>query len=127
MRHTIYINLDFLYDEGQIKLNYPFTVEENISDISRYLFEKKYHKKYDELGWYLEPGAKAFIKDLEDRWLRNQIDTFDLYELNFNFRDWLKEYYTTDAIRACTRELDELNYETVSENDFIGSYYEAFE
>lgn len=67
------------------------TVGENFDDVLAYLYQKKYNKEYNELSWYLEDGAKEFVYDLEDKWLHNDIDTFDIYH-NEEFLDFLNSH-----------------------------------
>ena len=83
----IEFSCDYLdvYDEFDIEV----PVTESFRDVLAYLFEKKYDKPYSELSWYLEEGAKDFVKDLEDKWLHNEIDTFTLYH-DRDFLDFLE-------------------------------------
>ena len=59
--------------------------------------KNKFRKKYSALSWYLESGAKEFVKDLENKWLNNKIDTVAMYQ-DFKFLDWLKERYYEKAL-----------------------------
>jgi len=76
--------------------NITYNLEENLEDIISYEFERKYSKPYNPLTYYLEPGAKEFIKFLENDYYNNHLDTFGLYH-NFEFRDWLKDKYESTA------------------------------
>lgn len=53
---------------------------EDLEDIKRYFYEKKYSREYDSLGRYLEPGSVEFLKDIEDKWLHNKLDTDKIYK-----------------------------------------------
>lgn len=53
---------------------------EDIEDIKRYFYEKKYSRSYDSLGRYIEPGSIEFLKDIEDKWLHNKLDTESIYK-----------------------------------------------
>lgn len=53
---------------------------EDLEDIKRFFYERKYSRKYDSLGRYLEPGSVEFLKDIEDKWLHNKIDTDSIYK-----------------------------------------------
>ena len=53
---------------------------EDLEDIKRYFYERKYSRDYDSLGRYLEPGSAEFLKDIEDKWLHNKLDTDSIYK-----------------------------------------------
>ena len=53
---------------------------EDLEDIKRYLYERRYSRSYDSLGKYLEPGSVEFLKDIEDKWLHNKLDTSEIYK-----------------------------------------------
>ena len=72
--------------------NVIYSLEENLEDIISYEFERKYNKPYNPLTYYLEPGAKEFIKSLETEYYSNHLDIFGLYH-TFEFKDWLKDKY----------------------------------
>ena len=40
---------------------------ENFDTIRAYLFKQRFDKPYNELSWYLEDGAKDFVRELEDK------------------------------------------------------------
>lgn len=61
-------------------------LEENLDDIIKYLFHQKYDKDYDELNWFLEENARSFVKDVEDKWLANKLDTSEMYKDNYIYR-----------------------------------------
>lgn len=83
-------------------------IVENFDTIKAYLFEKRFDVPYKELSWVLEKGAREFIRDLEDKWNHNEIDTYSLYH-DEDFLEFVKNH-----------ELEELEYD---EEDFL----EAFE
>lgn len=66
-------------------------IEEDFKTILAYLFKKRFDVAYNEMSWYLEKGAREFVRDLEDKWLHNEIDTFDLYH-NDEFLEFYKEF-----------------------------------
>ena len=57
-----------------------------------FLFYKKYDKPYSDLSWYLEDGAKEFVKAIEDSWNANTFDSFTLYH-DQDFLEYLAKYW----------------------------------
>lgn len=85
--------------------SFDYMVEENLRDIISYLFENKYFKEYDESNYYLEPGAKEFVKDIEEKWYNNSIDPHDFYSYkNFGFLDFLRWRYAEEAFQEYLKE-----------------------
>lgn len=105
------------YNDYIINLNdYEYTVEPNLSDITEYYFEKTFRKPYDSLKWYLEPGARELVREVETKWFKNEIDTITLYR-DYDFVDWLKDKYYLSALnKASLEEIDETE-------DIIDCYY----
>ena len=64
-----------MWDDKDCEVN----ISEDLEDVIAYLFYKKYGKYYNELSWFLEPGAREFVKEIEDSWNANTFDTFSLY------------------------------------------------
>jgi hypothetical protein len=82
---------------------------------------------YKELGWWLEPGAKEFVKALEEQWFYNKIDTVKLYA-DYNFKDYLKDKYWSDAVDKAEADgaLKDYSVEPNPEDyDDIDDYIEA--
>lgn len=123
MVRTIYIPVDFEYNGKQISTDIPFQLHEDINDIIEYLFEQKYGVKYG-LGWYLEDGAKKFVKEIEEKWFYNKFDSFTLYTKDYNFIDWLKDKYQEEATEQHTQELDDTSFDSYLENeeDIVDEY-----
>lgn len=71
---------------------FTVSVDENLKDIIAFLFYKKYDKYYNDLSWYLEPGAREFVNELEQAWLADALDTFELYH-NPEFLDFLSDNF----------------------------------
>ena len=67
-----------------------YTVTEDIKDIVPWLYEQHFGVPYRELGWWLEPGAKEFVKKIEDDYWHNRLDTYPIYH-DYHFFEWLKE------------------------------------
>lgn len=75
-------------------------VDPSLEDIKEFLFEKEYHKDYTMPGWYLEPGAKDFIKDVETQWLCNKIgDSLWILDNLYELTDFLKVKYKKEVLR----------------------------
>lgn len=93
---------------------YTYTIDENLNDVIDYMFIQKYNRPYENnLGWYLEDGAKEFVKDIEDKWWHNKLDTYTLYH-DYKFLDYLTEKYRDEAIKSSLN--DELvNYRFIYE------------
>ncbi len=68
-------DIDFQYklESGTI------LVYEDLNDALPYLYEKHFGIPYSELSWYLEPGAKEWVKELEDKWMHNELDLSEVY------------------------------------------------
>jgi len=77
---------------------YDYYLEINMEDIKEFLFKEKFNKDYESLNYYLEPGAKEFIKDFENKWWQNKIDTLS-FQTNPNFLEFLKEKYSLEIIK----------------------------
>ena len=69
-------------------------INEDIRDVISYLYEKHFGVPYRELGWWLEPGAKEFVKELEDKWWKNELDVSKIYA----DEEYLKELATERAL-----------------------------
>ena len=55
-------------------------ISESLEDALPYLFEKHFGVPYRELGWWLEPGAKEWVKEIEYKWMHNQLDLSEVYK-----------------------------------------------
>ena len=91
------------------------TITENLNDIVSYLYEKHYGIPYNELSWYLEPGAKEFVSKIENDWLHNTLDTWSIYQdKEFVKKLLLREY------EPAVDDLDDLKseFETHIEDEF---------
>lgn len=77
---------------------YDYYLEINMEDIKEFLFKEKFNKDYESLSYYLEPGAKELIKDFENKWWQNKIDTLS-FQINPNFLEFLKEKYSLEIIK----------------------------
>lgn len=109
-----------LNNQDYICYKYTYYVSENLQDIIEYLYKLTFHKDYGPLNWYLEDGAKEFVKQLEKDWWSNKLDTFTLYE-DFHFKDWLTERYADEALKqAISRNVAEALEET---DDAWREYY----
>lgn len=78
---------EMVYNEEYRILKY---LEEDIEDIKKFMFFKKYNKHYNDMNWYLEEGAKEFIKQVEDDWLANKLDTDAIYKDSYIYEMYAK-------------------------------------
>lgn len=53
---------------------------EDLDDIKRFYYERKYYRSYDSLGRYLEEGAEIYLKHIEELWMHNKLDTAGIYK-----------------------------------------------
>lgn len=109
MKHTLNYNCIVYTDYYPEYINlydYSYVVEEKLDDVVDYLFLKKYNKKYKKnLSWCLEEGAVEFVKDIENKWWHNELDTYELYQ-DSDFINYLKDVYLKDAAREYITEND---------------------
>lgn len=98
---------DYIEYLENINKNYPydFLIEENLQDIIEYTYEKHFYKKYNYLNYYLEEGARKFIKDIEDSYWSNKLDTYELYN-DYRFIEWLTAKYVIKAYDKYIESLD---------------------
>ena len=99
--HVNYCSDEF--DEDDYESNYTYCVDLSLQDIIEYLFKERYGKYYNPLSWYLEDGAREFVKDIEDSWLRNDIDEYGMLK-DLSLREFLKEKYKDEVIEQCITE-----------------------
>lgn len=92
--------IDFVSENG----SFYYKITENIRDIVHYLFYKKYNKKFNDLSWFLEEGARDFVKDIEHQWWKNEFDSFKLYH-DDDFLEFLKDEYMYEAERQFIDEV----------------------
>ena len=107
-------------------------VSEDLKDALPYLYEKHFGKPYKELGWWLEDGAEEFVKGLEDKWLKNELDLSEVYK-DEDFLKSLATEYTKDQLynAQCEMEdeiIDELYSLSTDElRDLINDYGDEIE
>lgn len=93
--------LNYTFDSIELPsncaINYTYLVDIGMNDFIGYLFEKKYNRSYDDLGWWLEDGAKEYIKELEFAYMHNTLDTYK-YIRDPEFISWLTDKYYDDAL-----------------------------
>lgn len=122
LRFPISVNVypinEFSYDDVC-----DYDIDVSMQDIIEYFYYKKYNKHYDYLGWYLEEGAKEFVKSIEDDWLHNRIDEFELAN-DKEFREFLKSKYEYDVER---KYLDKHNLDDIRDEmiDFIEDNFDV--
>lgn len=95
-----YCNDEFCMDEYDE--SYTYEVDIGLQDIIEYLFKEKYGITYKPLSWYLEDGAREFVKDIEDSWLRNEIDVYDMLQ-DLSLKDFLRDKYKEEVRQAAEK------------------------
>lgn len=104
-------------------------VSEDLRDALPYLYEKHFGVPYRELGWWLEPGAKEWVKEIEDKWFHNKLDLSEVYK-DTEFLASLAQKYSTQINEDTVEDLkddfemmlrDELDY---LDNDELKDLYE---
>jgi hypothetical protein len=103
MQHELYYTV--IENEYSSITNYSYYVEETLQDIIEFYYLQKYNKQYLELGWWLEDGAKDFVKNIEQQWWHNKINTVCLYA-DYDFIDFLKTKYYDDAVEQAEKDGD---------------------
>ena len=97
-------------------LDFVYTVEEDVRDIFKYEFKKKFGLEYDCFRESFDDRYKVFIKDFEKQCNSGNIHYYDYYTThNFDFLDWLKDNYEDEAAQAL--------YEMEDEEDFDEWWY----
>lgn len=91
------------FDEDDRESYYTYEVDLSLQDIIEYLFKEKYCKEYNPLSWYLEDGAREFVRDVEDSWLRDDIDEYGMLQ-DLHLREFLKDKYRCDVEEQCATE-----------------------
>jgi hypothetical protein len=97
MVYPVNVDLLFHYENEDVVINYTYYVQPNLQDIIEYLFEEEYHMTYFYSSWYLEEGAREFVSNLEELWVKNSIDTYSLYTQDGKFLSWLANKYEEHA------------------------------
>ena len=103
--------------------DYSYYVDVSLQDIIEYLFKEKYEKDYNPLSWYLEDGAREFVKDIEDSWLRDDIDEYGMLQ-DLSLRTFLKDKYASDVENELREEHWNYLYDEYNDND-INVYCEV--
>ena len=107
MKYSIDFNIEAYCEDLQEDYSVvaTYTFSEDLDDVISFLYQEKFGKAYNELDWYLEPGAKEFIKDIEEKWLKNQIDGYEIVK-NPNFKKWvIDNRLNNDLIDEALKEL----------------------
>lgn len=97
MMYPINMSLTFHYDGDDTTVNYTYYVQESIQDIIEYLYEEEYHMPYFQTSWFLEEGAREFVKNIETLWNTNNLDPASLYSGDGKFMSWLATKYEEHA------------------------------
>ena len=91
------------------------TIDEDLRMLVAYFYEQHFNKPYNELSWYLEPGAKEFVKEVENKYWHNEIDSFALAR-DDKFIEFLSNNYECDFDEnLLDEELDNYREEILDE------------
>lgn len=82
---------------------YDYYVDIECQDIVEFLFKEKYGKEWNPLSWHLEEGARELVKDIEDSWLRDDVDVYAMLQ-GLPLREYLENKYKEQVERICTRK-----------------------
>ena len=82
------------------RFGYDYLVNIGCQDIVEFLFKERYGKEWNPLSWHLEDGARELVKDIEDAWLRDDIDIYSMLQ-NLPLRDYLKDKYRDKVMDIC--------------------------
>lgn len=108
--------------------NCHILVSEDLRDALPYLYEKHFDVPYKELGWWLEPGAREWMKEMEDKWMHNQLDLTEVYkdsEFLASLSDKYADYSSVDIDTLRDEFEDEIRDELYSlSNDELRDLYE---
>lgn len=125
MKHVLYFTIDDYYDEYHIKeYEYEYIVDIGLEDVKEYYYEKKFNKPFDEMSYRLDAECKEFVKDIEEKWLKNKVDELALI-LDYKFINWLKEKYYPLALREAAKNV--IEEEIDEEIDAMCSCLNAYE
>ena len=102
---------------------YSYVVDTTLQDYVEYFFKQEYRKEYNPLAWYLEDNAREFVKDIENKWMHNELDEMSLSN-DVSFRKFLKKKYKHDIEREYLSEhtFEELKDEMIN---FIEKNFEV--
>ena len=91
------------FEEDGLEDYYNYSVDLSCQDVVEYKYKEKYGKDYNPLSWYLEDGAREFVKGIEDAWLKNEIDEYAMLQ-DLTLRDFLKEKYQDEVCNIVTTD-----------------------
>lgn len=82
---------------------YDYCVDVECQDIVEFIYKDAYGKEWNPLSWHLEKGARELVKDIEDSWLRDDIDIYAMLQ-DLPLRDFLKNKYSDEVERICIKQ-----------------------
>lgn len=83
-------------------------LDEDIRDIRKYMFFKKYNKHYNDMNWYLEDDAKEYLKSVEDAWLANKLDTDAIYKDSYIYEMYAEK--VAEDLEFQAYDSDDIDY-----------------
>ena len=103
MYHTIIYNGTYEYDDEIITLeDYEYTFYEDKEVVVSFYYEQEYGYPYRGISVGTEEFN--FVTNIENKWLYNEIDTWELYNRNYAFKEWVYDYYLEDALKEYMSE-----------------------
>lgn len=84
------------------EITYNYFISENMQDLWEYYFESVYHKEYKDSSWFLEDGALVTYHQFEDKYAKNQFDTYSIYS-DKDYQEKLKKKYRQEAFEECKK------------------------
>lgn len=114
------------YEEHDLWIDLPnhtLHIVEDFEDVLAFLFEQEFHVPYHINSYTLEKGGKEFVLELEDKWFKNELDTFKLYTEDEIFKQWLESRYIA-KLDIKTEMLEEITQfmESELEDVLAGDY-----
>ena len=92
-----------------------YQVTEDIEDILEYLIKQKFYQDYSRDTVVYDSNIKDYIKEMNDLWFNNKLDTFKLYT-DSKFIEFLKDKYRSEYE-------DYLECEVYEHVDFCGNVW----
>ena len=84
------------FEEDDYVDSYLYDIDVSLQDIVEYAFESNYLIEYDPLKWYLEKGSREFVNNIENKYMRNEIDEHELSQ-DKSFIEFLKNKYKDEV------------------------------
>ena len=90
---------------AQREFEVGYRLDEDFNDIFEYTFEQMFHTKFNCMNWHLTEGAKALYKEMEGKWLKNELDAYYLYRDDRGFEEFLMGKYSKEAAKLAESQV----------------------